>query len=1076
MMIFGTHATRILLLLILATASPTLTHAALSGLLPSNITIAGMFPLSGALQAGGVEREAAFRMAINLINKDPSILPSVRPPLTPPPPPPPHPPHTPTHSPLPLQTKLIGVSYDTQTSAGGGISITLEASSLSRVIGIVGAASSTVSRAVQQVASVFQIPQISYSSTASLLSDKTLFPFFARVVSPDSVQGAAAASLIYDIGWRDVVTVRSDNDYGLSSVLAFRDKAFALGLAISAELSFAEGATTFDSLFSDVRRTGSRVIFLNCFPSDAIQIMEQAALEGMLNGDYVWVGTDGWLLDSVLNSGLPNSKLIGVFGLRAAVPLDADLPRFFQTWSTLNASLFAGAGDFDANFYAPYSFDATYALAITAHNIIQNLGIDPSLDGDLFMAEMGNISFPGVTGDVSFDQNYDRVASYELVNYQGGNEFTVVGRWTAEQVLVLESDIMFPGNVTTPPFLPSPPTAPAPESSNTLLVVLLVTSFAVIVICMAAVLAFIHFRRRALVEALEERNIQLDREARALNSRLDDVLAKSRPDGALGERISLPIHNIMKILVSTRANLAQEGQREELDKAIALIRTNAMFAPTVATLTPSTSDVLAASSSLVASSSGTNMADASLSRKRQKAHRNKVLNFVTNAISHDTRRGSRSHNNMYSSMGGGVLMQGAAPLPVRPELASSMMTLRKLSFDATTFEAVDPHPLTTVVMSICTQSAVLAHMGANPEDFSSVIKAIAERTPSKSAAPYRNLTRSLYLVQFVHYLLTTTQLYSLLSAGDALALILAAAARGVDHPGLGNDFLVETQHPVAVVHGYSSVLEKHQSAVLGQILASDVGIFRNLPAGSRLDMLSRISDLVLATDMKKHVEVTSMFSVTIEPTAVANRTAWAQAVETDASFRALVMKMVLKMADLSDAMRTPKLRDEFALRQMVEYRFHGDAQAVTPGMAPVPFTSGKVEDLPSAQAGIIEYVTLPMARSFSQVFPIPDVLAALESSLLHWQSPTAASSATHALTDLHAQYPNAFTLLPSLSANYELSVPSHSPSSPPSPQAMADAGVDADADADADAIPTAAEVDPRLRVIIEGFTGGSAME
>lgn len=59
-----------------------------------------------------------------------------------------------------------------------------------------------------------QIPQISYASTSTELSDKSRFEYFSRVVPPDNFQAQAMVEIIHQLGWKYVSTVAVEGDYG----------------------------------------------------------------------------------------------------------------------------------------------------------------------------------------------------------------------------------------------------------------------------------------------------------------------------------------------------------------------------------------------------------------------------------------------------------------------------------------------------------------------------------------------------------------------------------------------------------------------------------------------------------------------------------------------------------------------------------------------------------------------------------------------------------------------------------------------------------------------------------------------
>ncbi len=67
----------------------------------------------------------------------------------------------------------------------------------------------------------FQIPQISYASTAPELSDHNRYDFFSRVVPPDSYQAQAMVDIVKALGWNYVSTLASEGNYGESGVDAF---------------------------------------------------------------------------------------------------------------------------------------------------------------------------------------------------------------------------------------------------------------------------------------------------------------------------------------------------------------------------------------------------------------------------------------------------------------------------------------------------------------------------------------------------------------------------------------------------------------------------------------------------------------------------------------------------------------------------------------------------------------------------------------------------------------------------------------------------------------------------------------
>ncbi len=76
---------------------------------------------------------------------------------------------------------------------------------------------------------LFQIPQISYSSTSAELSDKTRFNYFSRVVPSDTLQAQAMVDVVQKLGWNYVHAVFEAGGYGEKGIESFRKLAAARG-------------------------------------------------------------------------------------------------------------------------------------------------------------------------------------------------------------------------------------------------------------------------------------------------------------------------------------------------------------------------------------------------------------------------------------------------------------------------------------------------------------------------------------------------------------------------------------------------------------------------------------------------------------------------------------------------------------------------------------------------------------------------------------------------------------------------------------------------------------------------------
>ena len=121
-----------------------------------------------------VERVEAMVYAIRRINKDSNLLPGVN---------------------------LTFDIHDTCTIPAMALEeslsfIYLDVNSSIPISGVIGPAITDGSVLVASVLQLFQIPQISYGSTAAVLSDQSRFEYFFRTIPSDVQQVRAIASII----------------------------------------------------------------------------------------------------------------------------------------------------------------------------------------------------------------------------------------------------------------------------------------------------------------------------------------------------------------------------------------------------------------------------------------------------------------------------------------------------------------------------------------------------------------------------------------------------------------------------------------------------------------------------------------------------------------------------------------------------------------------------------------------------------------------------------------------------------------------------------------------------------------
>ena len=101
------------------------------------------------------------------------------------------------------------------------------------------------------------------------------------------------------------------------------------------------------------------------------------------------------------------------------------------------------------------------------------------------------------------------------------------------------------------------------------------------------------------------------------------------------------------------------------------------------------------------------------------------------------------------------------------------------------------------------------------------------------------------MTQSTHILLSSSALEEVFTPLEVLSAILASSIHDVDHPGLTNQYLVNTSSELAIIYNDESVLENHHLAVAFKLLQnSDCDIFVNLTKKQRQTLRKMVIDMV----------------------------------------------------------------------------------------------------------------------------------------------------------------------------------------------------------------------------------------
>ncbi|XP_054585913.1 metabotropic glutamate receptor 7 isoform X2 [Eptesicus fuscus] len=359
-----------------------------------------------------------------------------------------------------------------------------------KVVGVIGASGSSVSIMVANILRLFQIPQISYASTAPELSDDRRYDFFSRVVPPDSFQAQAMVDIVKALGWNYVSTLASEGSYGEKGVESFTQiSKEAGGLCIAQSVRIPQErkdrTNDFDRIIKQLLDTpNSRAVVIFANDEDIKQILAAAKRADQV-GHFLWVGSDSW--GSKINPLYQHEDIaegaITIQPKRATVEgFDAYFTTrtlennrrnvwFAEYWEeNFNCKLTISGSkkedtdrkctgqerigkdsNYEQEGKVQFVIDAVYAMAHALHHMNKDLcadyrGVCPEMEqagGKKLLKYIRNVNFNGSAGTpVMFNKNGDAPGRYDIFQYQTTNTtnpgYRLIGQWTDELQLNIE--------------------------------------------------------------------------------------------------------------------------------------------------------------------------------------------------------------------------------------------------------------------------------------------------------------------------------------------------------------------------------------------------------------------------------------------------------------------------------------------------------------------------------------------------------------------------------------------------------------------------------------------------------------
>ncbi|KAI4966529.1 hypothetical protein ZWY2020_040674, partial [Hordeum vulgare] len=303
---------------------------------------------------------------------------------------------------------------------------------------IIGPQKSSEAVLISKIGNITRVPIVSFTATSPSLTSDTM-PYFVRATLNDSAQVSSIASLVKAYGWREVVLVYDNTDYG-RGILPY--------------------------LISALQESDIHVLYQSVIPSSATsEIMMQelyklmtmqtrvfiAKEAGMMDKGFAWITTNG--VANIIDSLNPSviEVMNGVLGVRYHVPKSRELDNFSIRWNRMYQQDNPDESPFNKlSIVGLWAYDTIWALAQAAEKVgissatnkqpwpvknstcLESMVI--STNGPELLTAIVQNKFRGISGDFDLTDRQLKVSVFQIINVVGGG-WREIGFWSVKSGL-----------------------------------------------------------------------------------------------------------------------------------------------------------------------------------------------------------------------------------------------------------------------------------------------------------------------------------------------------------------------------------------------------------------------------------------------------------------------------------------------------------------------------------------------------------------------------------------------------------------------------------------------------------------
>jgi len=233
--------------------------------------------------------------------------------------------------------------------------------------------------------------------------------------------------------------------------------------------------------------------------------------------------------------------------------------------------------------------------------------------------------------------------------------------------------------------------------------------------------------------------------------------------------------------------------------------------------------------------------------------------------------------------------------------------------------------------------------------------------------PFHNWFHAFGCFQMCYYQIYASDIASKFRFLDVFALLAAALCHDLDHPGVTNSYLVQTESELALRYNDNSVLENHHASLACELMHGErTKINDGLDEASRRTFRKQVIRCILDTDMMLHGELCKQI-VALSSAAQDERTQD----NIDDKSRQLLLSFCIHTSDLSGQVMPWLVAMQWEDRVAQEFVNQAKAEAAA-GYTPAPFMQFDLDDVKKRgklQRDFVDFVCVPLWMPYTELIP-----------------------------------------------------------------------------------------------------------